>query len=412
MKGDYTIKESINSEVLNYAIAQGIIDLSHIQDAVNMNKRKEIIEQHPYSIWEGTDGKWHTYLPNEEKGRIHRKRSSRKAIEDVIVQYYENQVNYTFSYWWELFKEKQRRFGLCNNSLSKYDSDYRRFFQGTDFASMDIRDITEDDITEFMVTTIKRLNLKEKPTKGLIGYISGTLKHARIKKVIKENPCDYIEQKIFLKFCDRSTKTIQERTVSKKELKMILDRLQYDKDNKPNYIQVYAIELAIYTGMRIGELTGLKWEDILEAEDCILIRRSEKYDRKEKKYYISDTKTYKQRMFPLSDDSRRVLNQVRKVAIKNGFLGEYVFMNQDGKIHSTSIDHCLRYRCNKLGIPEKSIHAIRRTLNSTLRTAGVSSVVAASLLGHTEEVNEQNYTYDVSEMEYKHDIVSNLYHIV
>lgn len=412
MKGDYIIKEPVNSEMLNYAIEQGIIDLSHIQDAVNMNKRKEIIEQHPYSIWEGKDGKWHTYLPNEEKGRIHRKRNSQKAIEDVIVQYYENQTNYTFSYWWKLYKEKQRRFGLCNNSLSKYDSDYRRFFQDTDFASMDIRDITEDDITEFMVATIKRLNLKEKPTKGLIGYISGTLKHARIKKVIKENPCDYIEQKIFLKFCNRSTKTIQERTVSKKELKMILNRLQYDKDNKPNYIQVYAIELAIYTGMRIGELTGLKWEDILEEEDCILIRRSEKYDRKEKKYYISDTKTCKQRMFPLSDDSRRVLNQVKKVSIKNGFLGEYVFMNQDGKIHSVSIDHCLRYRCKKLGIPEKSIHAIRRTLNSTLRTAGVSSVIAASLLGHTEEVNEQNYTYDVSEMEYKHDIVSNLYHIV
>ena len=164
--------------------------------------------------------------------------------------------------------------------------------------------------------------------------------------------------------------------------------------------------------MRIGELTGLKWEDVLESEDCILIRRSEKYDRKEKRYYIDETKTHKQRVFPLSEDSRRVLNQLKKVSIKGGFLGEFVFMNPNGKIHSASIDHCLRYRCKKLCIPEKSIHAIRRTLNSTLKTAGVSSVVAASLLGHTEEVNNQNYTYDVSEMEYKHDIVSNLYHIV
>lgn len=47
MKGDFNIEKPMNSEILNYAIEQGIIDLSHIQDAVNMNKRKEILEQHP-----------------------------------------------------------------------------------------------------------------------------------------------------------------------------------------------------------------------------------------------------------------------------------------------------------------------------------------------------------------------------
>ena len=88
--------ESMNSEMLNYAIEQGIIDLSHIQDAVNMNKRKEILEQHPYSIWESKDGKWHTYLPDEEKGRVPRRRNTREAIEDVIVRYYEEQENCTF----------------------------------------------------------------------------------------------------------------------------------------------------------------------------------------------------------------------------------------------------------------------------------------------------------------------------
>ena len=50
---------------------------------------------------------------------------------------------------------------------------------------------------------------------------------------------------------------------------------------------------------------------------------------------------------------------------------------------------------------KKSIHAIRRTLNSNMKCAGVSGTVAASLLGHTEKVNEENYTYDVSSMEEK-----------
>ena len=50
---------------------------------------------------------------------------------------------------------------------------------------------------------------------------------------------------------------------------------------------------------------------------------------------------------------------------------------------------------------KKSIHAIRRTLNSNMKCAGVSGTVAVSLLGHTEKVNEENYTYDVSSMEEK-----------
>lgn len=40
-------------------------------------------------------------------------------------------------------------------------------------------------------------------------------------------------------------------------------------------------------------------------------------------------------------------------------------------------------------------------MNSNMKYAGVSGTVAASLLGHTEKVNEENYTYDVSSMEEK-----------
>lgn len=46
----------------------------------------------------------------------------------------------------------------------------------------------------------------------------------------------------------------------------------------------------------------------------------------------------------------------------------------------------MRNKCEQAGISVKSIHALRRTLNSKMKCRGVSSTVAASLLGHTEEV--------------------------
>ena len=56
----------------------------------------------------------------------------------------------------------------------------------------------------------------------------------------------------------------------------------------------------------------------------------------------------------------------------------------------------------------KSIHAIRRTVNSKMKCGGVSTTLASSLLGHSERVNEQNYTYDIAELEEKKKIVENI----
>lgn len=57
-------------------------------------------------------------------------------------------------------------------------------------------------------------------------------------------------------------------------------------------------------------------------------------------------------------------------------------------------------------ISERGIHAFRKTFNSKLRCNGVSSIEAASLLGHSKEVNENYYTFDVSSLKEKADMVS------
>ena len=79
------------NDLLNYATAQGIIDLSYVQEQIDMIKRKELLEMHPYSIWQSKDGNWHTYLPpdkkaGEEGGRIPRRRRTKKEIEDLVVK--------------------------------------------------------------------------------------------------------------------------------------------------------------------------------------------------------------------------------------------------------------------------------------------------------------------------------------
>ena len=59
-----------------------------------------------------------------------------------------------------------------------------------------------------------------------------------------------------------------------------------------------------------------------------------------------------------------------------------------------------------MGIPDRGIHAFRKTFNSNMRCAGVSEVVAASLLGHSPDVNKRYYTFDTTSLEDKAKIVA------
>ena len=400
-------------DLLQYALEHDMISMSYIQEQLNMNKRKEILEKHPYKIWEGKDGKWRTYILDENGKRILKKLSTKKAVQNIIVSYYENiekakTEDYSFHSYFQKWKEKQVSYGVSNNTLTKYDSDYKRYFENSKFEKLDIRKINEEDITAFVIQQIKKLNLKEKAGKSLMGYINGVFKHARIKRIISENPCEYVETRNFSKFFNRDKKKPEERTINTNDLNLLLKQLYISQTQKPHYIPNYAVELAIYTGMRIGEITALRWENIREDLGVIVICCSEKHDRITKEYIVDSTKTRKERQFPITQKISSLLYKVKKIEMQYGFLGEYIFQNENGKLHSSSIAHCIRYRCIQAGIPEKSIQSLRRTLNSKLRCAGVSSIVAASMLGHTEEVNALNYSYDISEMDYKREILSEI----
>ena len=68
-------------ETLQVALQSGIIDINEISMRIEDMKRKEILSNHPYSIWYSeTDNLWKTYLPDIENknGRIFRKRKNKK----------------------------------------------------------------------------------------------------------------------------------------------------------------------------------------------------------------------------------------------------------------------------------------------------------------------------------------------
>lgn len=399
----------MDKEALKFAIESGIIDLSYVQDKYEMNKREKMLSAHKWAISQGKDGKWRTYIPDENNGRKMIKRTSKSDLEDAVIAYYlnkskesENKEQYKFKNRFKVWVERQKMCERSDNTIYKYNVDYKRFFAGRKIEDMDIRKIDESIIMSSFKEILLEKDIPYRALKGAFGYVNGVFEKSKIDKIIEENPCKYVDLPLLKKYCkSKSNNSTEKRTVSESDKKKLFKKIE-----KSSNVIKYAVEFAFCTGMRVGELSSLKWEDIDFENSTVTIQSSEKHSRITNEYYISKTKNDKVRVIPLTDDMKDVLKRTRKHELKNGWICEFVFAGENGRIHAGTISGWIRNNTMTREFENaKSIHAIRRTINSNMRCLGVPAPVAASILGHTEKVNEENYTYDITSMEEKTKIL-------
>lgn len=389
----------------------GKIDLAYVQKMIDMNKA-EIIETHKrkFKYWQGRNGNWNSYLPKEGTeppyGRLVSKVSEERLMNAIIDYYIREDKTALAPTFRQVYQEWRaiKDLELSGNSILRYNSDYARFFQDSDFERLPMNEINENTIRKFMLETIQRLSLCRESCKKMFSYIRNTVKHARIEKIITDNPVEFLELKHFTKHCKEKAKPNEEQFFNDNELLMIQKGLEELYGDRPMFIPRYGVEMAMLTGMRVGEIAALKWDDIHEG--YILIHNSIKHNRLKNEFYVDTTKTKKSRQFPMCDEIKDLLNRIRKVQEESGCASEYVFTDgKGGYINGQRISDCAKRLTNHLGIHGGGITALRKTINSNLRQNGVPVTMVASMLGHTPEVNEKYYTYDTSNLAEKQKII-------
>ena len=203
------------------------------------------------------------------------------AIDNVIIEYLDNQECDTFKERYFIWVERQKAIGRSDNTISKYESDYKRFFENDEFENMDIASITEEHICQLFKRILGCKSIPYRALKSAFGYINGVFEKSIMDKKIQHNPCKYVDLPLFKQYCAQpKPKTTEQRTLSNNEKKALLSKIRNEGS-----MARYAVELSLYTGMRVGELSGLKWEDIDFNKETITICRSEKYNRKKKEWY-------------------------------------------------------------------------------------------------------------------------------
>ena len=140
------------------------------------------------------------------------------------------------------------------------------------------------------------------------------------------------------------------------------------------------VGLAILTGLRRGELFGLRWRDVDDEEQCITIRQAV-YEG------VFDTpKTVaSRRCIPLSATGVQLFQEWRAVARRTG-PEELVFATRSGKpiCPNNILRRWVAPTCATQGLSRASWLTFRRTFSSWSHERGVPGKVTAELMGHSK----------------------------
>lgn len=167
------------------------------------------------------------------------------------------------------------------------------------------------------------------------------------------------------------------------------------------YITGYAMLFAIETGVRVGELCALKWDDVYENYIHIHAQQLfQSVDGKKEIYYAPFTKNEKGvsadgRQFPLTNAIKELLGEIKAKQEALGIKSEFIFCNEDGKwMVEEAYTSFLRRLCRSKGLDVTNNHAFRMSLNSNVFIPmGISVADRAALLGHSIETNMKHYSY-------------------
>lgn len=403
-----------SEELLQLLEKHDIITADAVQEIIEMENRKKILQQHKSEIWQGKNGRWYTYLPDSTKrsGRRQIAKSTREKLENTIVAFYSQlsaeqimTFKKCFFHWIEVQKADVKQ-----NTITRYMQDYRRCILGTDFEVLPISDITTETVKVFIGNCIKEKELTTRAYTNLVGYLNGVFRSALENDFIQKNPMITYQVSRQLKNCKQSLKRAEDVTVSNEEMHKIYKVIDEKLQKTPHNMCLYAILLASLTGMRVGELSALAWKNVYWDKGYILICQAEERiteEGKPCKYTIGLPKGGKEREIPLTPEMKSLLRFIRHLQEKMQITPQYVFENTSGRVHKTAIVSCADSVSRRAGVPNKSIHCYRRTLSSKLHHDSLlSGLQISSVLGHSETVNARHYSYDTSHMSEKQEALS------
>lgn len=310
-------------------------------------------------------------------------------------------VNDLFEMWCQLKR------GLKNNTFENYKYMYNTYVKPT-FGKMRVSTLKKSDVKRFYNSLADERFLQATTIDAVHTVLHQVLDMAVDDSYIRNNPSDNV-----LKELKQSHvfKTEKRRGLTKPEQELLLDYLKQHRIYN-HWYPIFAILLG--TGLRIGELTGLRWCDIDLEEGVIDVNHTlVYYDHRDASgktgcyYNVNTPKTEAgKRQVPMLDFVKEAFLMEKQyqeaVGLKctetvDGYT-DFIFLNRHGGLQRAGtlnkairriIRDCndeilLRDENATLLLPHFSCHSLRHTFTTRMCEAGVNVKVIQDTLGHAD----------------------------
>lgn len=249
-------------------------------------------------------------------------------------------------------------------------------------------------ISDLLVNGNKRTGKGLSPNfvKSVISVLQNSLKTAHILGLIPEYTADKIKRP---KIVEKQVECFSVAEQKKIE--------QYVLESKKSKLK--GIVLCLYTGLRIGELLALTWEDIDFQKGRLSVTKTCHDGNVNGKHcIIVDTpKTETSRRYiPLSKPLLAILKDLKKES-----KSDYIVSDKGDSVFVRSYQRTFELLLKRLNIPHKGFHALRHTFATRALECGMDVKTLSEILGHKNATITLN-RYAHSLWEHKAEMMNKL----
>lgn len=406
-----TGREATKDEILQFAIANGMIDAEFVQSQIEMQKRQEILSNHPYSIWQGKDGRWKTYLPpqNGEGTRKQISKPDRESVENAIIErIIQEELNPKL---YDAFKEyadaRLKKEQISESSRIRYEQEFKRCYKP--WLNRRIKTIEAEELCDFIEQRTAELKLTPKALANFKTITKGLFKKAYRQKLVRFRVVEEV-----MDVLDLSEKRLKKNC--KDNSNEVYSEAEYEKyvEYLTEHFDVWnmALLVILVAGLRPGEVVSLEESDLTDMGDyfTISVTKTETRLRRGKRHY-----NYVIKDSPKTEAGNRIVIVPKQFywmyAELKRFAKGYVFISPRSGERITT--NCLRRRqernCIKLGMERRSPHKGRKAYGSILLDNGVDANLILQQMGHADiSTTERFYHRNMKDAERKADIISEI----
>lgn len=325
-----------------------------------------------------------------------------KKMQQALFKYGVSTYSYDNISFGDFFKDwlyNYKKIELKPNSFARYESLFRLKIQDYKIYKIKLRELNTRDIQRHLNELINNNEISIENGKRLITLIHSSLNFAIRQEYIYRN---YAEGIVFPKI----KKQVNNKVFSKEEQRLFIDHL-----NTKNTIDLLLLT-AFCTGLRLGEITALTWEDLKDGKLTINKQyqneyKIDDYGNRTRELHLISTKTESsERIIPLPDNILPLIFEHKKEQEKN--INRLKGIYQDKKlIFADSIGNPIEHKkpnrevkkiCKHINIPDRTFHSIRHSYATRLFELNVPVKTVQHLLGHSTINTTMNiYTHVMEE---------------